>query len=420
MPSANDILGVIMGGGQGKRLHPLTQLRAKPAVPMAGKYRLIDIPISNCINAGIHRIAVLTMFKSVSLHRHISQTYLFDRFHGGWVQILAAEQTPQSADWYQGTADAVRKQLLEIQATEAKYVLVLAGDHLYRMDYEKMAAFHWEKGADITVAVQPVPREEASRFGILKSDSQGTITDFAEKPDDPQILETFVSRDDPEHPYLGSMGIYLFNTDVLIEMLEGTTYDDFGGEVIPAAIQSYAVYGYDFDGYWADIGTIRSYYETSLSLTTVDPPFNFYDPEDPIYTRPRFLPGSILDGATMSDVMLAEGCRIYRAKIDHAIIGLRSQVRDGARIKDTILMGADYYDTLATVAQAGGIPLGIGPDCHIEGAIIDKNVRVGEGVVIRPFPRGTNEDHDSWVVRDGIVVVPKDKVLPAGTHIGPE
>jgi glucose-1-phosphate adenylyltransferase len=288
MPSMNEVLGVIMGGGAGKRLYPLTKLRAKPAVPIAGRYRLIDIPLSNCINSNIHRIAVLTQFNSVSLHRHITQTYNFDAFHPGWVQILAAEQTPTSTDWYQGTADAVRKQLFEIQATRAKVVVILAGDHLYRMDYASMVNFHWDQDADITVAVQPVPASEAFRFGIMKRTADGSITDFVEKPQDPDLQACYVSRDDPERPFLGSMGIYVFNTDVLVEMLEKTPYTDFGGEVIPAAIQTRRVYGFDFDGYWEDIGTIRSFYETNLSLTQPNPLFDIHDPDRPIYTRARF------------------------------------------------------------------------------------------------------------------------------------
>ena len=419
MPSTDSILGVILGGGRGARLYPLTRDRSKPAVPIAGKYRLIDIPISNCINSGIHRIAVLTQYNSVSLHRHISRTYIFDSFHRGWVQILAAEQTPSRETWYQGTADAVRKQLLEIQSTSAEYVLILAGDHLYRMDFTPMAEFHWEREADITVAVQPVPHDQAYRFGILKRAADGRITDFAEKPKDPARLAELVSRADPLRPYLGSMGIYLFKTQVLVDLVSSTTDDDFGGEVIPKALGSQRVYGYDFDGYWEDIGTIRSFYDTNLSLANPDSPFSFHDPAHPIYTRARFLPGSIVEGATLHNVLVAEGCRIYRAEVRNSIIGLRACVGNGVRMSDTILMGSDYYDPPGR-PPTGGIPLGIGPDCQIQGAILDKNVRLGEGVVIKPFPRGTELDHENWVVRDGIVVIPKNTVLPAGTVIGPE
>lgn len=414
MPSTDEILGVILGGGRGQRLYPLTKLRAKPAVPIAGKYRLIDIPISNCINAGIHRIAVLTQFKSVSLHRHIAQTYIFDAFNRGWVQILAAEQRTDDPGWYQGTADAVRKQLLEIESARAPYVLILAGDHLYRMDYEALAEFHWQNQADITVAVQPVPRGDAGRFGLLKTEADGRITDFVEKPKDPDVLARFVSRDDAERPYLGSMGIYMFNTQVLVDLLNSTEDTDFGGEVIPRAIETRRVFGYHFDGYWEDIGTIRSFYDTNLSLTQPNSPFNLNDQHAPLYTRARFLPGSILAGATLENVLLADGCNIGRAEIRDSIVGLRSQVADGARISRTILMGCDYYEE-----QPSGIPLGIGPNCDIEGAIIDKNVRAGAGVVIKPFPPGTELDAGDWAVQDGIVVVAKSVTLPAGTYIGP-
>jgi glucose-1-phosphate adenylyltransferase len=419
MPSLNDVLGLILGGGAGQRLYPLTRQRAKPAVPIAGKYRLIDIPISNCINSGIHRIAILTQFNSVSLHRHIATTYNFDAFHKGWVEILAAEQTLASSTWYQGTADAVRKQLFEIQHTKADYVLILAGDHLYRMDYAALAEYHWEHRADITVAVQPVATSEVYRYGILKRDLDGRLTDFTEKPKDPSLLENFKSRDDPERPFLGSMGLYMFNTDVLVSLLTNFEHDDFGHHVIPTAIGEHMVYGFDFDGYWEDIGTIRSFYETNLSLTRPDSPFNFYEANHPIYTHARFLPGSIVDGATLHNVLLAEGCKVEQAEIDDSIVGLRSQIADRVKISKTILMGADYYDPPGPL-PAGVLPLGIGPDCQIEGAIIDKNARLGRGVVIRSFPRGVEIDREKWVVRDGIVVIPKSTTLEAGTIIAPD
>lgn len=418
MPSLNDVLAVILGGGRGARLFPLTQMRSKPAVPIAGKYRLIDIPISNCINSGMHRIAVLTQFNSVSLHRHITQTYNFDAFHTGWVQIWAAEQTLESAAWYQGTADAVRKQLFEIRATDAEYVLILAGDHLYRMNYAAMAEYHWANKADITVAVQSVAVEDAMRFGLLKRESSGRILDFAEKPKEASIQKKFVSRKDKKRPFLGSMGIYLFNTQVLIDLLTyHPRHDDFGSDIIPEAIHSHNVFGFDFDGYWRDIGTIRAFYETSLELTSSNAEFNFYDSKLPIYTHPRFLPGSAVEGSKLEEVMIAEGCRIRRAEITHSIVGIRSQVASGSVIKDSILMGADYYDI---EARRRNIPIGVGPNCYIEGAILDKNVRLGEGVVIRPFPRERDMDRETWFVRDGIVIIPKDAEIPAGTHIVPE
>jgi glucose-1-phosphate adenylyltransferase len=404
------VLAVIMGGGRGSRLSPLTAVRSKPAVPIAGKYRLIDIPISNCINSNFYHIAVLTQFNSVSLHRHISRAYRFDAFHSGWVQIWAAEQTIETADWYQGTADAVRKQLSEIRATGAKYVLILAGDHLYRMDYNLMAQFHWDQKADITVAVHPVPKEEAGRLGILKVETNGRIADFAEKPQDPATVERFVSRPGAPDPLLGSMGIYLFNVDVLESILSyHPTKADFGIDIIPLAVHSNKVCGYSFDGYWRDIGTIRSYYETNLLLAAHDAPFSFYDPKLPIYTHESVVPCTVVEDSTLTDVLLAEGCRIEKARISHSVVGIRSRIGAGTRIHASVINGHDYYSP----------DLGIGANCDIEGAILDKNVTVGEGVIIRPFPRGTNDDRDGWVIRDGIVVLPKDANIPAGTHIGP-
>ena len=418
MPAMNDILAVILGGGRGSRLFPLTKLRSKPAVPIAGKYRLVDIPLSNCINSGIYRINVLTQFNSHSLHRHINHTYNFDKFHTGFVEILAAEQTLESADWYQGTADALRKQIFQIRSARSKYVLILAGDHLYRMDYAPMAEFHWEHNADITVAVQPVRREESSRLGILKRGPEYRISDFAEKPTDPAVLSKLVSRADEERPFLGSMGIYLFNTQVLIELLrDNPGFDDFGGDIIPHAIHNRAVYGFDFDGYWRDIGTIRSFYEANLELACQNPPFNFFDSERPVYTHSRFLPGSVVEDSNLKDVLLADGCQIQQAQITHSVIGVRSIIAAGTRIKDSVLMGADYYLEEAN-ADPAKPPIGIGPGCSIEGAIIDKNARLGANVSIRPFPAGTEITNENWVVQDGIVVIPKHGVPPFGTKIG--
>lgn len=422
MESLDNTLAVILGGGQGTRLYPLTKERAKPAVPMAAKYRLIDIPISNCLNSGIYKIAVLTQFNSVSLHRHISQTYKFDVFHPGWVNIWAAEQTIESRDWYQGTADAVRKQLIEIKSARVPYVLILAGDHLYRMNYAQMAAFHWEKNADITVAVQPVCQEDASRFGILKIDDQKRIVRFAEKPQDAKTMEEMVSLKDKQKPYLGSMGIYLFKTEVLFKLLKGSTFEDFGKNVIPASIGGYQVYGYYYDGYWADIGTIRSFYETNLALTDPNPQFSMIDEGWPIYTHPRFLPAAEIINSTLEHVMLAEGSWIKDACIRHSVIGLRSQIRAGVSMTNTIMMGADFYGFFrrGEEEEKGEVGLGVGSHCLIEGAIIDKNARIGKNTVIKPFPRGTDLDRDYWVVRDGIVVIPKGSTIQPGTHITPE
>jgi glucose-1-phosphate adenylyltransferase len=416
MPAHNNVLAVILGGGRGTRLYPLTKMRSKPAVPIAGKYRLIDIPVSNCINSGIYRIHVLTQFNSVSLHRHIINSFRFDAFHTGWVQVLAAEQTMASESWYQGTADAVRKQLFEIQSAGPEHVLILAGDHLYQMDYSPMVQAHLERDADITIAAQPVAVEDATRFGLLQRAADGRIHSFVEKPKDPAVQKRMVSRDDPQRPYLGSMGIYIFKLGALVDVLtRNPGFDDFGHQVIPFAIDRLAVYGYDFDGYWQDIGTIRSFYDTNLALTAADAPFNFYDAQRPIYTHSRFLPGSIVEDSRLTDTLLSEGCVIRQAEISHSIVGLRSQIGPGARIQDSILMGADYYTHKEDKA-----PLGLGANCHVEGAILDKNVSLGDGVVIKPFPRGTELDQGDFVVQDGIVVIPKGTVLPAGTRIGPD
>lgn len=416
MPSLKDILAVIMGGGRGTRLHPLTALRAKPAIPLAGKYRLIDIPISNCINSGIFRISVLTQFNSASLNRHVSQTYQLDRFHAGFVEILAAEQTMETSDWYQGTADALRKQLIQIQSANPTDVLILAGDHLYRMDYSKMIESHWSSGADITVGVIPIGGEEVDRFGVLKRGADGRIMSFKEKPRDPVSQAEMVSYPDRNMCYLGSMGIYVFKTGVLADILANhPDFVDFGKDVIPWAVKNLSVFSYEFDGYWRDIGTIRSFFETNLELTRQDAAFNFYDPRGPIYTHARFLPGSIIEDSSLHDVLLGDGCLIKSSSVSHSVVGVRSQIRRGSVIIDSVLMGADCYR-----ADNHDQPIGIGEKCYIQGAIIDKNVSIGAGTVIKPFPRGTNADHGKWVIQEGIVVVPKGTILPEGTIIEPE
>ena len=412
------VLAVILGGGRGTRLWPLTRERAKPAVPIAGKYRLIDIPLSNCLNSGVHQVSILTQFNSASLHRHISQTYHFDLFHPGWVQILAAEQTTTNLDWYQGTADAVRKQLFEIESTYAQDVLILAGDHLYRMDYGRMIDFHRQVEADVTVAVRPITRADASRFGVLRLAEDGRITAFAEKPREPAVLDTLVSRPGADLPFVGSMGIYIFRRPALTELL-ASPHDDFGSDVLPASIVSHRVFGYVFDGYWEDIGSIRAFYEANLALVRPDPPFSFHDPVAPIYTRPRLLPGSRIYDVRLDRVLLADGCIVEGAEIVHTVVGIRSLVGDDVRIHDTIMMGADYYESEAPPAPPQAPPIGVGAGSRIRGAILDKNARIGRNVTIEPFPAGTDIDEDRWSVRDGIVVVPKNAVLPDGTRIGP-
>ena len=418
MPSHYDVLCVILGGGRGTRLWPLTKSRAKPAVPIGGKYRLIDIALSNCLNSGLTQIAVLTQFNSVSLHRHIAQTYHFDFFHSGWVHILAAEQTNGKSDWYQGTADAVRKQLAEILAPQPEFVLILAGDHLYRMDFVEMLEYHRAQAADITVAVKPVSRAEASRFGILRQGVDHRITAFTEKPATSDDLSGYVTPGDSALPFMGSMGIYLFRTEALVALLD-SAHADFGSQLIPAAIPSYRVVGYRFDGYWEDIGTIRSFYEANLALAQPDPPFGFHDTVRPIYTHPRFLPASRMYDVHLDRVFLADGCVAQSAGIRNSLIGNRSVIDREVLIEDTVMMGADYYEEEAPQQSMPCPSLGVGRGCRIKGAIIDKNARIGSGVTIEPFPSDRDIDEANWTVRDGIVVVPKNAVIPAGTVIAP-
>jgi glucose-1-phosphate adenylyltransferase len=415
-----DVLAVILGGGVGSRLYPLTKERAKPAVPLAGKYRLIDIPMSNCFHAGIDKIAILTQFKSVSLHRHIHRTYNRDMFTPGWVQILAAEQTHRSGEWYQGTADAIRKQVVEIREASSQYTLILAGDHLYRMNYEGFLEYHEESEADVTIAVQPVSREAVSALGILKLDDDGEITEFTEKPQTDEALAGFESGDDASKPYMASMGIYVFSTEILLEMLEDEPGTDFGRHIIPAAIEDRRVMGYVFDGYWEDIGTIERFYEVSLDMASPLPKFNLYDPKGPIYTRPRFLPGSKIEGGSLHNVLLADGGRIQEATLRNSVVGLRSIISHGVSIQRTVMMGADYYESQGDRDEnrrLGRPDVGIGSNCHIEGAIIDKNARIGAGVIIRRRPNREDEEHEYWVSREGIVIIPKNSVIPEGTVI---
>jgi glucose-1-phosphate adenylyltransferase len=415
-----DVLAVILGGGRGSRLYPLTKLRAKPAVPLGGKYRLIDIPISNCLNADIHKIYVLTQFLSASLHRHIYQTYKFDFFSEGFVYTLAAEETVSGMDWYQGTADAVRKQIRRFAHARVEDILILSGDHLYRMDYGEFIELHREKRADVTIAVQPVALADASRFGILKTDTDGRITSFHEKPQTAE-LDGLECVPDSDRPCLASMGIYLFRADVLREVLEESEAEDFGRQIIPAAIESRRVYAFPFEGYWEDIGTIRTFYEVNLALTLPDPPFDFYDHLHPIYTRPRFLPSSRADGCDLERTVLAEGCLIQRSEIRESVIGLRSIIGSDSRIARTVVMGADFYETPAQKTEnrrLGRPDVGIGHGSVIEGAIIDKNARIGDGVIIRPHaPDEEMVEVENYVIRDGVVVVPKNAVILDGMVI---
>ena len=415
-----NVLAVILGGGVGTRLFPLTRDRTKPAVPLAGKYRLIDIPMSNCFHAGIEKIAIFTQFNSVSLHRHIHRTYTRDIFTRGWVQILAAEQTHRSGEWYQGTADAIRKQLHEVGQSGSKYVIILAGDHLYRMDYAKFVAYHEESDADITIAVQPVDRASASSLGILNMNEEGRITDFVEKPQTDEEIEGFESGDDNEKPYMASMGIYVFGMECLIDILTENPGIDFGKHIIPAVMKTNRIMGFTFDGYWEDIGTMRRFYEVNLNMAAPLPKFNLYDPQRPIYTRPRFLPGSKVQGGSLHNVLLADGGRIQEATIRDSVIGLRSIIGERVTVQRTVMMGADFFETEKEIGEndrLGRVHIGIGSGSVIEGAIVDKNARIGQHVIIRQFQDREDEDHENWVSREGIVIVPKNAVIPDGTII---
>lgn len=413
-----DVLGLILGGGQGTRLYPLTKKRSKPAVPVAGIYRLIDIPISNCLNAGIDKIAILTQFNSVSLHRHIFGTYSRDIFTRGWVQIWAAEQTSRSTSWYQGTADAVRRQLVEILRSGAKYVLILAGDHLYRMDYQEFVQYHVDNNADITLAVQPVPAREAPGLGILKRSPDGEIVSFTEKPK-PDALTGLESIPGSDKPFMASMGIYVFSTELLTQLLEAPG-NDFGKDLIPNALSDYRVMGYIFDGYWADIGTIRRFYEVNLEMASPDRPFDLNIPHRPIFTRPRFLPPTDVQGAQLNRVLLADGCRVAEAEITNSVIGLRSMIGSNVVIRDSIIMGGDSYETdedLARNKRLNRPDIGIGAGSIIEAAIIDKNAHIGSNVHIRHLPDRPDDETENWVAREGLVVIPKSAVIPDNTVI---
>jgi len=419
-----DVVGLILGGGQGSRLFPLTQFRSKPAVPIGGKYRLIDIPISNCIHSDINRIFVLTQFNSASLHRHISTTYRFDSFTDGFVEIMAAEQTQDSADWYQGTADAVRQQLRHLLSRKAEQILILSGDHLYRMDYRTFIEEHRERGADVSIAVKPVSRQEAPALGILQADEQGQIIDFQEKPQTDAELDSLRLAEPPgENPdelYLASMGIYIFEPQVLVSLLMGSDQDDFGRHIIPDAIHKVGVYAHTFEGYWEDIGTIRSFYEANLALTDPQPPFDFYRADAPIYTHPRFLAGTRLEHCQIERGIVCEGSYIRYAQIERSVIGIHSVIGEGCQITNSIVMGADFDESPGDLERnaAQGIPnIGIGAHTTIDAAIIDKNARIGERVSITNKEGVSEAEGDNYYIRDGIVVVAKDTVIPAGTVI---
>ncbi len=423
-----NVVGIIMAGGQGSRLYPLTKVRSKPAVPVAGRFRLIDISISNCIHSNVRSIFVLTQFASESLHRHIFTTYRFDSFHRDYITLLSAQQTLENRDWYQGTADAVR-QNLDFVKDEGALVLVLSGDHLYRMDYRKFVDFHIASGAEISIAVTPVRAERAGEFGVMKVNSRGRITEFREKPRDPADIErmrvdesVFARFGTPANgrTHLASMGVYLFSQSVLRDLLAHTDSKDFGKEVIPHAIGERKVCGHFFDGYWEDIGTIRSFFDAHMDLTRPLPRFDFYDEERPIFTTPRFLPGSKILGADVENAILCEGSIVNRSLIREAIIGIRSRIGENGHLERTVVMGADYYESAEDLARNRdkGVPdVGIGRDCEIRNAIIDKNARIGHGVRLVNRNGVAAETAESYAIVDGIIVVPKDAVIPDGTVI---
>jgi len=415
-----DVLAIILGGGRGTRLFPLTYKRSKPAVPIAGKYRLIDVPISNCINSGIERMFVLTQFNSESLNQHISRTYKFDIFSEGFVSILAAEQTEAGDHWFQGTADAVRQSLWHMRRHRARDMLILSGDQLYQMDYRAMLDTHRRTQADCTVAVLPVSAEQTAGFGILKVDETGRITHFEEKPARDRLPHLVSDIPGVGQGFLASMGIYAFERRTMERELTQSDRIDFGRHIIPDAVPKLRVQAHVHQGYWEDVGTIRSYFEASLALTDPIPPFDFYRGEAPIYTHPRFLPASKVSDCTLRRALVSEGCIILGAEIERSVIGIRARIGAGARIKNTLVLGADYYETLPEIERAHAErlpPIGIGAETVIENAIIDKNARIGRGVRLVNADRVTEKDGDGYFIREGLVCVAKNGVIRDGTVI---
>ncbi len=421
----NDVVTIVLAGGQGRRLYPLTKIRSKPAVPIAGRFRLIDISLSNCIHSGLRKIFILTQFSTESLHRHIFLTYRFDEFCRGFLTILSAQQTPEHREWYQGTADAVRQNLFFLRDM-GDLVLILSGDHLYRMDYGRFIDSHLKKKAEISISVTPVPAAHAPEFGVMRLGRSARISAFSEKPKTDVEVERM--RISPEvfrslglkasgRSHLASMGVYLFNAKVLKELLDRTDVQDFGRELIPQALRKHKVYGYLFDGYWRDIGTIRSFYEANVDLTQPLPKFNFYDERRPIFTHARYLPGSKILRSEVDHSILCEGSILDRSKISHSIVGIRSRIGEHSVIERTVVMGADSFESQEEIERntRRGLPrIGIGRDCFIRNAIIDKNARIGDGVKLINAGGKAFEETDDYVIRDGIIVVPKHAVLPDG------
>jgi glucose-1-phosphate adenylyltransferase len=422
----NEVLALILGGGRGTRLFPLTQHRSKPAVPIAGKYRLIDIPISNCLHAEIRRIFVLTQFNSASLNRHISQTYRLDLFSPGSVEILAAEQTPDNPNWFQGTADAVRQATRHFARYGADYYLILAGDQLYRMNFNELMDAHIDKRADVTVAACPVSVQDASTMGIFRFDRTGHIIAFEEKPSPARLEEigqsipahSTVAGHTPDKPFVASMGIYVFSRAALFDVLEQHSYKDFGREVIPAALERYQVESHLFRGYWADVGTVDSFYKANIDLTGADAPFNFYDSRCPIYTHARFLPGSRLADCTVRNAVIAEGSTLDRCTIEDSIVGIRAIIQPGTSVRRSVLLGADYYELDDVAPEQGDRPrLGIGQNVVLDRVIVDKNARIGDDVRLVNEAGVQEADGDGYYIRNGIIIVPKDGVIQAGVRV---
>lgn len=424
----HNVLAVILGGGRGTRLFPLTKDRAKPAVPLGGKYRLVDIPISNCVNSGLLRVFLLTQFNSASLHRHISQSYKFDHFSAGFVEILAAGQTLTDESWYQGTADAVRKNLIHFQNNRFDYMLILSGDQLYRMDYREILGQHVANQADITVSTIPVLRPAVPGFGIMRIDAEDRITEFVEKPKDPAVQDEYILPAEQlakwnlpagQELFLASMGIYVFNRKTLFELLD-ESHHDFGKDVIPGALRSRRVCAYVFDGAWEDIGTIRAFFDCNLDLTAARPRFDFFDMTFPVFTRPRFLPSSKINAGTVEQSLVSDGCILNCAAVSQCVLGLRSFVGRASQLSRTIMMGADFYESAESIEShraRGEPPIGIGEDTRIENAIIDKNARVGDNCVLSPAGKARDVDHPLYFVRDGIIIIPKNGLVPHGTIV---
>lgn len=428
--SVKDVISVILGGGVGQRLYPLTSQRAKPAVPLGGKYRLIDIPVSNCINSDMNRIFILTQYNSASLNRHIARTYRFSRFTNGFVEVLAAEMTPESREWFQGTADAVRQIFYHLEDHKGETVLILSGDHLYRMDYRDFLARHEQTGADLTISVTAARASEASDFGLLKIDDTGRIITFREKPkgEDLESMRVDTTRlglsagEAAERPFLASMGIYIFRKELLKRLLteDMPSAVDFGREIIPRSLEDFNVQAHLFDGYWEDIGTIGSFYRANIEMTLPLPPFNFFDSESPIYTRPRYLPGSKLLDCHIQSSIITEGCIINGATVTDSVIGIRSRIEHGSRLEGVLMMGADEYQTLEEMQSDANLNhprIGVGRNCHIRRAIIDKSARIGSGVRIANDQSLQEADGDGYVIRDGVVIIPKNGVINDGTVI---